>query len=136
MLARARRGSQKTEEQEEDGEGGQGSALSIGNASGTEGMTRKSDLRKPSALNVASRKSSTMRANTIDDNTQSVLSGYGRSVLSGNQGSAQDECFDTKVTERSSESSDVDELKELEMRTGLVNNKVSKMRMPALKQSS
>ena len=37
-----------------------------------------------------------------------------------------------RVTERDEES-DVDELKELEMRTGLVNRKVSKMRMPSLK---
>lgn len=67
---------------------------------------------------------------------QSVLSGYGRSALSINQGYGQEECYDTKVTERSSESSDVDELKELEMRTGLVNKRVSRMRIPALKSST
>ena len=74
-----------------------------------------------------------MRASAIDVTEQSVLSGYGRSALSNNQGYGQEECYDTKVTERSSESSDVDELKELEMRTGLVNRRVSRMRMPALK---
>jgi len=37
------------------------------------------------------------------------------------------------VTECSAESSEVDELKELELRTGLVNKKVSRMRMPALR---
>ena len=40
---------------------------------------------------------------------------------------------DTVQTIESNHSSEVDELKELEMRTGLVKNKVSTMRIPSLK---
>ena len=85
-LAKTRRGSQKAEEPEDDVEGGRGSAASVGDASGTQETVRKSDLRKPSALNMASRKSSTMRASAIDVTEPSVLSGYGRSALSVTQG--------------------------------------------------
>ena len=53
--------------------------------------------------------------------------------MSGHRGSQQS---GTRVTEQSAESSDVDELKELQMRTGLVNKKVSKTRMPAIKKPS
>ena len=43
---------------------------------------------------------------------------------------------DTVQTIESNHSSEVDELKELEMRTGLVKNKVSTMRIPSLKHQN